>query len=1082
MPYSFLIGALLLCRLVMLLSVEKDNYLIFNKYTKNMNVKKYLTMLLVFVVLIIASNASAQTLKVSGKVTDENGEPTVGATVQVKGTTNGTIADLDGKFVVTCNEGDVLIISYIGYQTQEVPAAPTVSVVLQTDMVGTEEVVVIGYGVMKKKLTTGATVQVASDDISRLNANDAFGALQSQSPGVNITQNSGQPGDGYKVTIRGLGTTGSSSPLYVVDGVAGANIEALDPNDIESIDVLKDAASAAIYGARAANGVILVTTKHGKVGKARVTYDGYYGIQNAVTNGVRTLNAKEYMEVLNKSYETAGSPLEDYENQLPVQYKKIMDGTWNGTDWFYESLDKNAPVQNHSVGVSGGSDMSRYSLGFSYFSQDGTIGQPATPHYDRLTVRANSDYSIYRKNKRDIIKLGENVTYTITNQKGMNIGGIYNNNIRTLLSTTPLLPAYNAEGDLYLYDEILADNWVFDDRANPLASISEHKNKNTRSTRLQFNAFLEISPIEGLKFRSSAGYHTSQSDFRQAKAAKRWNADNMDSKDYVQQRQNYSYRWTWENTLNYVFDINKHNIDILVGQSLEKWGFGNSLDVTNAYSRFPGSYDHAYISNTEAVSADYTSISGSPNSIGAISSVFGRVNYNFRETYMASLIMRADGSSNFAKGHRWGYFPSVSAGWVITNESFAEGLKNKVDFLKLRGSWGQNGNASISNFQYLSTVSFSRLYYYDNKSTPSTGAYPDIFPNEEVSWETSEQIDLGFDARFLKSRLSLSFDWYKKTTKDWLVVAPSLTSYGTNPPYINGGDVVNKGIEIAVSWKDKIGDFKYSVGVNASRNKNEVTRIDNEEGIIHGNKSIIAENTDELFRVEVGKPMGYFWGYKTAGVFQNQQQVDQWIADGKPYLQEQGTLQPGDLIFVDTNNDGEINEFDKCEIGNPHPDWTMGVNISMSYKGFDLTVNGYGQFGQQVALSYRDFSNKPKSNYTNDVLTKYWDGEGSTNKYPRFTDGKNTNFKEISDMWLENADFFKISNLTFGYDFKTIWKRAPFEKCRLYFTVQNLATFTKYPGMDPEVGYGAGTSWASGIDLGYYPNPQTVMGGINLTF
>ena len=267
-----------------------------------MNVKKYLTMLLVFVVLIIASNASAQTLKVSGKVTDENGEPTVGATVQVKGTTNGTIADLDGKFVVTCNEGDVLIISYIGYQTQEVPAAPTVSVVLQTDMVGTEEVVVIGYGVMKKKLTTGATVQVASDDISRLNANDAFGALQSQSPGVNITQNSGQPGDGYKVTIRGLGTTGSSSPLYVVDGVAGANIEALDPNDIESIDVLKDAASAAIYGARAANGVILVTTKHGKVGKARVTYDGYYGIQNAVTNGVRTLNAKEYKEVLNKSY------------------------------------------------------------------------------------------------------------------------------------------------------------------------------------------------------------------------------------------------------------------------------------------------------------------------------------------------------------------------------------------------------------------------------------------------------------------------------------------------------------------------------------------------------------------------------------------------------------------------------------------------------------------------------------------------------------------------------------------------------------------------------------------------------------
>ncbi len=1043
---------------------------------------KFTALVIVLAGIIIPNSALAQSISASGTVFDENGDPAIGATIQVKGTTNGTITDFEGKFEINCSTGDVIVVSFIGYVQQELPAASGMKITLVPDMVGTEEVVVVGYGVQKKKLTTGASVQVGSDDIARLNANDAFGALQSQSPGVNITQNSGQPGDGYKVTIRGLGTTGSATPLYVVDGVAGANIEALDPNDIESIDVLKDAASAAIYGARAANGVILVTTKHGKIGKARVTYDGYYGIQNAVTNGVRSLNAKEYMEILNKSYETAGSPLEDYENQLPKQYKQIMDGTWNGSDWFYESLDKNAPVQNHSVGVSGGSEMSRYALGFSYFSQDGTIGKPATPHYDRITVRANSDYSVLKKGKRDIIKLGENITYTITNQKGMNLGGIYGNNIRNLLSTTPLLPTYNAIGELYLYDDIENDKWVFDDRANPLASISEHKNKNTRSNRLQFNAFLEVSPIEGLKLRSSAGFHTSQSDFRQAKAAKRWNADNMDSKDYVQQRQNYNYRWTWENTANYVFDISKHNIDILVGQSLEKWGYGCSLDVTNAYSRFPGSYDHAYISNTEAVSADYTSISGSPNTIGALSSVFGRVNYNFRETYMASLIMRADGSSNFAKGHRWGYFPSVSAGWVLTNEDFAQGLKGIVDFLKLRGSWGQNGNASISNFQYLATVSFSRQYYYDDKSTPSTGAYPDIIPNEDVSWETSEQLDLGFDARFFRSRLTFTFDWYKKTTKDWLVVAPSLTSYGAGAPYINGGDVVNKGVEFALTWKDKIKDFKYSVGVNASKNKNEVTRIANEEGIIHGPKSVIAENTEELYRVQVGKPMGYFWGYKTAGVFQNQQQVDKWIADGKPYLQEEGTLQPGDLIFVDTDKNGEINEHDKCEIGDPHPDWTMGVNISMSYKGFDLTVNGYGHFGQQVALCYRDFSNKPKSNYTNDALTKYWDGEGSTNKYPRFTDGKNTNFKEISDMWLENADFFKISNLTFGYDFKTIWKRAPFEKCRLYFTAQNIATFSKYPGMDPEVGYGGGSSWASGVDLGYYPNPQTVMGGINLTF
>ncbi|MBO4244812.1 MAG: TonB-dependent receptor [Bacteroidales bacterium] len=1049
-----------------------------------MRFRSLLTMLLLLAGLMLAGSASAQTLSVSGKVTDDNGEPTIGATIQIKGTTTGTISDLDGKFVINCNQGDVLVVSYIGFQSQEVTvSSSTVNVTLQPDMVGMEEVVVVGYGVQKKKLTTGASVQVASEDIARQNATDAFGALQSQSPGVNITQKSGQPGDGYKVTIRGLGTTGTATPLYVVDGVAGANIEALDPNDIESIDVLKDAASAAIYGARAANGVILVTTKHGKVGKPRITYDGYYGIQNAITNGVTPLNAKQYMEIFNKAKISEGSPEEDFESQLPVQYKQIMDGTWNGTNWLEESLDNNAPIQNHSISISGGSDLSRYSLGFSYFSQDGTLGYPATPHYDRITVRANSDYSLYRKNKRDILKIGENITYTITNSKGLNLGDKYSNNIRNLLTVTPLLPAYNSEGEIYVFKDMEADNWVFDqERVNPLAQIASHKDKNTRRSRLQFNAFLEFSPIERLKIRSSAGFHTSQRDYRRAEAAYHWASKTIESKDYVEQQQSYNYRWTWENTANYVFNIDNHNIDILVGQSLEKWGYGNSVGVRNAYSIYPGSYKNAYIDNTDPAATGNTTVNGAPNSMGALASFFGRVNYNFRETYMASLIMRADGSSNFAKGHRWGYFPSVSAGWVVTNEDFADGIKNVVDFLKIRGSWGQNGNASVDNFQYLRTISYDRRYYFDDEETPVKGAYPDIIPNPTLSWETSEQLDLGFDARFFKSRLSVTFDWYKKTTKDWLVHAPQLTSYGTGAPEINGGDVVNKGLEIAFVWRDNLGDFKYTVGVNASTNKNEVTRIDNEEGIIHGSRGVLAENTEELYRVEVGHPMGYFWGYKTAGVFQNQQQVDEWIAAGKPYLQEKGKLQPGDLIFVDTNQDKVINEHDKCEIGNPHPDWTMGANITMSYKGFDLAVNGYGQFGQQVALNYREFSNTQSHNYTTDVYTKYWDGEGSTNKYPRFSHGKDTNFKEISDMWLEDADFFKISNLTFGYDFKYIWKNAPFQKCRLYFTVQNLATFTKYPGMDPEVGYGAADSWASGIDLGFYPNPQTIMGGINLTF
>ncbi|MCQ2974833.1 MAG: TonB-dependent receptor [Bacteroidales bacterium] len=1046
---------------------------------------KYVAILLLLFGVFFTENVSAQNIMVSGTIFEEGGEPAIGATIQIKGSTVGTITDLDGKFKLQASQGDILVISYVGFDNQEVTASSSpLTVTLKSSIVDVEEIVVIGYGTQKKKLTTGSSVQVGSDDISRVNAVDAFGALQSQAPGVNITQNSGQPGEGYKVTIRGLGTTGSSSPLYVIDGVAGGNIEALDPNDIETIDVLKDAASAAIYGARAANGVILVTTKHGKIGKVSVSYDGYYGVQNAVTNGVKTLDAKQYMEIINKANESAGSPLEDFASQIPKQYAQIMNGTWNGTNWFEESLNENAPIQSHSVNINGGSDLSRFALGFTYFTQEGTIGYPATPEYERYTIRANSDYSIWKKNKRDIIKFGENITYTLTNKSGMNIAGIYSNNLRNLLTANPLLPAYNENGDFYVYNDMVADNWDWDrSQSNPLAEINNDKNKNTRSNRLQFNAFLEISPIEGLTIKSSAGYHYWQSDYRKATPAYNFSEESKNEKDFVTQTQRYGYRWTWENTANYIKKFNQHSIDFLIGQSLEKWGFGNSLSVTNAFSRFPGSYDHAYIDNANTVTAENTSISGTPNSIGALSSVFGRINYNFRETYMLSFVMRADGSSNFAKDHRWGYFPSVSAGWVITNESFAEPITSVVNFLKLRGSWGQNGNSDISNFQYLSTIAFDANYYFDDKASPVKGAYPDILPNEKVSWETSEQLDLGFDARFFNSQLTLTFDWYKKTTKDWLVVAPQLSSYGTGAPYINGGDVENKGIEIGINWRRTIlsKKFTYSIGLNLAKNKNEVTRIANEEGIIHGAQNIIAQNTDELNRVQVGYPMGYFWGYKTAGVFQTESEIEAYKAAKKPILQDNPV--PGDLIFVDLNNDGVIDADDKTEIGNPHPDWTLGFNINLAYKGFDLGINSYGQFGMQIIKSYRNFSNKPNHNYTTDVYDNYWTGAGSSNSRPRFSDGKQTNFKEISDFWIEDADFLKISNITFGYDFKKVWKHCPCQKVRLYVSLQNFITITGYTGMDPEVGYGGDNQgWGSGVDLGFYPNPKTFMGGVNITF
>jgi TonB-linked SusC/RagA family outer membrane protein len=445
---------------------------------------------------------------------------------------------------------------------------------------------------------------------------------------------------------------------------------------------------------------------------------------------------------------------------------------------------------------------------------------------------------------------------------------------------------------------------------------------------------------------------------------------------------------------------------------------------------------------------------------------------------MASLVMRADGSSNFARENRWGYFPSASVGWVMTNEKFMHGCTAWIDFLKLRGSWGQNGNADISNFQYLATVAFdgkNKYSFGNSKETQSTGGYPDILPNKDITWETSEQLDLGLDARFLGSRLALAFDWYKKTTKDWLVVAPTLASYGTGAPYINGGDVENTGVELALNWNDHEGDFTYSISLNAAQNKNEVTRIANGEGIIHGEANVLSQGTVEMYRAEVGKPIGYFWGYKTAGVFQNGAE----IANTRAKLQS--NPQPGDLIFVDTNGDGQITVDDKTEIGNPHPDVTIGFSFNMGYKGFDFSVTTNGAFGHQIAKSYRSFADTKVQNYTTEIFGR-WHGEGTSNKLPRLTSGSNANWQEISDIYIEDADFLKIQNVTLGYDFKKILPKLPFSLARLYLTAQNLYTFTGYSGMDPEIGYGYDESWVSGIDLGFYPSPRTYMIGVNLKF
>ena len=1035
-----------------------------------------------------------QAVQVKGVVLDTSRQPIIGASVAEVGTlTNGTLTAADGSFTLSIRQGASLRITYVGYKTVEVKptAGRTLRITLEEDAEVLNDVVVVGYGTQRKKLVTGSTVHVTSENIESVNAVDAFGALQSQAAGMNIVMNSGQPGESYKVVIRGMGTAGSNTPLYVVDGVPGASIEDLSPNDIESIDVLKDAASSAIYGARASNGVILVTTKKGRPGHVQVSFDGYMGWQNPNTNDVTPLNAKQYMEINDKAYTIQGVSTYDWATLIPKQYAQIQNGTWNGTNWLEETTIENAPMHNASINISGGSDVSRFALGFTKYHQTGTLGYPADPKFDRYTVRMNSDYSLIRKKDRDVLKVGENITFSTMNKRGVSIGGIYGNSIRNLLAMSPLLPAYNDKGELYEYSDIQADGWDFSaEMANPLAAMKyDEGNRYTKNWRLQTNFYLEFKPIKELTYRASAGWLYRHREGRSYVPVYELSAKKSNPADDVSQNQSYNIRWSLENTLNYVKSFGSHNLDVLLGQSLEKWGIGNSVSVTNSNSLFPGSFDHAYITNANVVDPAYTTIGGNPETQGRLSSFFGRVNYNYAETYLLSLVLRADGSSNFKRGKRWGYFPSISAGWVISNEEFMKSTESWLDFLKLRASWGQNGNCNISPFQYVATVAFDDPYYFDSKDNPGIGAYPNILPNEDVKWETSEQLDLGFDARFLHNRLGVGFDWYKKTTKDWLVRAPTLLSYGTGAPYINGGDIQNKGYEIQLTWNDRIGkDFVYGITANFSHNKNEVTRLANSEGIIHGGSNAIAQNTAELYRLEVGYPIGYFWGYEMEGIIQNEKQLQEYLdrncSGDKANSLQGATLQPGDVMFKDVNGNGKIDkgDDDKTMIGDPNPDYTVGLNINLSYKGFDFAINGYGSFGQQVAKSYRQFSDHPDDNYCTDVYTKYWTGEGSTNEYPRFSDGKTANMSEISRVWIEDADFFKISRISFGYDFKKLYSKLPVRKCRVYVSLSNYFCFTGYSGMDPEVGFGNGTSWASGIDCGYYPSSRSWQVGLNINF
>ena len=1043
-----------------------------------------------------ALNLNAQNLTVKGTITDgTSGDPVPFASVVVKGTGAWSTSDAEGHYSVEAPANGTLSVESLGYLTVEVAVESRrdVDIVLYPDLDQLSEAVVIGYGVQQKKLLTGSTVQVKGDDLTKLSTTSVLGALQSQSPGVTITQSSGQPGEGFKVNIRGMGTIGDSDPLYVIDGVAGGSLSALNPADIESIDVLKDAASAAIYGARAANGVVLVTTKQGKEGRAVVSYDGYYGWQ-FIAKMPNLCNAKEYMDALDMMNTNEGIAPTNWAAVLPANlYQSIQNGTWKGTNWMEEAYNKGAMTTNHAINVTGGTADHTYAIGLSYTGQEGIIGynkiSPVNAQFNRYTFRVNTNNVVIKNGDLAILRIGETMNFNHNTNSGIaNDVDIYWNSVHNILRATPLLPAYkyDANGDIAgFYDQAArsAEGWTFDtstSSANPLAydAFTSRGLQQSSSYTLQASAFAELQPIRNLKFKTQFGYMMTAGSSRSYNMIYYINSKVFNESDTVSQSLSTNQRITWENTASYNFSIaDKHNFDVVAGQSIEKWGMGTQISGKGTNSIFPNDFERAYLSNTKPVNLSDISVSGKPRSQGALASFFGRVNYNYDSKYMFSATVRADGSSNFARGHRWGIFPSASAGWVISSEPWMNDTRDWLSFLKVRASWGQNGNASISNFQYLSTIVLDTgaSYAFDSEDAFATGAVGDVLANPDVSWETSQQLDLGIDARFFNSRLGVTIDGYIKDTKDWLVRAPIPAVYGVGAPYINGGDIRNAGIELAIDWSKNTGDFTYGVNVNGSYNKNIVTRIANSEGIIHGADDVLSEGTLEMYRAQVGYPIGYFYGFKTAGVFQNQAQIDAYT--GTKYEDPV----PGDLIWVDTNGDGVIDNDDRTMIGDPNPDFTAGLNFWMAYKGFDFSLSGYGAFGQQIAKSYRSFADSQRDNFTTDVF-QTWQGEGTSNRLPRLTNGSNPNWKNISDIYIENGDFFKISNVTVGYDFRRLLNIKYISKARLYFSAQNLLTITGYSGMDPEMGKGTEDDWVSGIDVGFYPSARTFLIGVNIQF
>lgn len=1016
-----------------------------------------LSSLLLTAMLLPANVVVAQSAKhaLSGKVTTgKDNSPLPGASVRIKGTNSGAITDGTGSFNLQVSDSDSLEVTLVGYARQviAVKGRTTMNITLSEGATGLDEIVVVGYGTEKKKLVTGAIDHVNTQQLEQNHALRIDQALQGQTPGVQISANSAQPGESMKVRIRGTSTVGNADPLYIVDGVPTNDISYLNASDISAIDVLKDAASAAIYGSRAANGVVLVTTKKGRAGNMRIGYDMYYGVQNP-SHKVALLNAHDYGVIMNEMAINSGNPAYFTVDELNKLGK--------GTDWQEAMYNKRAPMQNHTLSLSGGNDRSVFSSSLSYTAQDGIIGFKDQSKYDRISFRINTEHKMYK----DIIVFGQNLTYAQSNKRGVAVGNIYTNTMRGVFNVSPLFPVYDENGDF-------ARSTFNPEEVNPVAAMYYQNQNKNKTDRIFGDAYLQVSPIKGLTLRSDFGVDLQYSNSRSYLPVYELSTNTTNEHSRATEGRYRTVNWNWDNTINYQREFGKHNIGVLLGMN------SNLTEASSLYGYkqdlIKEGLDNAVIDNG---TTDSTQRIFGTDSSAALVSYFGRLSYAYADKYMFTAVLRSDASSRFGANNRRGYFPSFSAGWVLTNEPFVD--LNWLDFLKIRAGWGQNGNLPVPYYQYLSTISSQYLgYYFGSGDQPLIGSAPIKISNPDLKWETSEQANIGFDAHLFKD-FSLTVDVYRKTTKDWLVPVNIPAVSGAATTYINGGNVQNQGVEISLGYNHTFHELSFGANANLGLNRNEITAIPNKEGIINGQTGVTFASMPEFYRAQVGHPMGYFYGYTTAGIFQNTQEVTSYVSKNGTMLQP--NAQPGDVRFKDRNGDGVIDSKDQGQIGNPYPKFTYGLNLNLGYKGFDFAVALYGSYGNQIWDGTHDYS-RPTSNYTTEILGR-WTGEGTSNKLPRVTDNAelNQNWIRSSDLYIHNASFLRVKSLNLGYDFKRLLGQIPLQQLRLYVSATNLFTFTSYKGVDPEVGYGP-TGWASGIDLGTYPQPKTVMVGLNVKF